>query len=78
MALGLPIISTNVGGIPFLVKDKEEGFLVKEKDYLAMSKAIEELLLNQNLWNPLLYSARNKAELFDWKIVKFRWFEILV
>ena len=78
MALGLPIISTNVGGIPFLVKDKEEGFLVKEKDYFAMSKAIEELLLNHNLWNPLLYSARNKAELFDWKIVKFRWFEILV
>lgn len=78
MALGLPIISTNVGGIPFLIKDQKEGLLVKENDYLAMSLAIKELFLNQNFTYSLVVNARKKVQLFDWDIVKLHWLDLLM
>ena len=78
MALGLPIISTNVGGVPFLIKDKEDGLLISEKDYLAMSLATKELFLNQDFTDFLVVNARKKAQLFDWQIVKFNWLDVLM
>lgn len=41
--LGLPIISTNVGGIATLVKDREQGHLVPANDPWQMANAIIEL-----------------------------------
>ncbi len=46
MALGFPIISTNVGGIPYLIKDQETGLLVPPKNKLAILDAIKTLLEN--------------------------------
>ena len=31
MASGLPIVATNVGGLPEIIKENENGFLVKQK-----------------------------------------------
>lgn len=43
MLLGLPVVATNVGGTPTLLKDGKEGFLVQSKDPFAMAGAILEL-----------------------------------
>ncbi|MEW6680261.1 MAG: glycosyltransferase, partial [bacterium] len=43
----LPIISTNVGGIPELVVDGETGILIKPFDVNGLAKAIEELLVDK-------------------------------
>ncbi|MEW6007386.1 MAG: glycosyltransferase [bacterium] len=43
----LPIISTNVGGIPELVVDGETGILLEPFDVNGLAKAIEELLVNK-------------------------------
>lgn len=32
---GLPVITTNVGGIPEIVKDGINGYLVKPKDFVS-------------------------------------------
>lgn len=39
-----PVVASNVGGIPDTVRDGETGFLVPQKDSLALAKAINELL----------------------------------
>ncbi|GGW78856.1 glycosyltransferase family 4 protein [Salegentibacter mishustinae] len=78
MALGFPIISTNVGGIPYLVKDQETGLLVPPKNKLAILDAIKSLLENSNLAENLSRNARNQAKKFDWKIVKKEWKEVLL
>ena len=78
MALGFPIISTNVGGIPYLLKDQETGLLVPPKNKSAMVDAITALLENQNLAEKLSHNARNQAEKFDWEIVKKEWKEVLL
>ena len=40
LSLGLPIISTSVGGIPDLVKDNYNGILIKPNNIVALKDAI--------------------------------------
>jgi len=51
MGYGLPIISTNVGGIPQLVKSNLNGFLCEPGNIDYFSEKIIELLSNQELVN---------------------------
>lgn len=77
MALGLPIVSTNVGGMPFLIENDYDGLLVKPNDVNAMVTAIEKIFNNSIKRNTLIKNARLKAEKFDWHHVKKLWFEVL-
>lgn len=49
MSYKLPIISTPVGGIPEIVKDGENGFLIKPGDYGSMFNAIKTMVSDENL-----------------------------
>ena len=43
-AMGLPVVATRVGGLPYLVRDDENGLLVPDDDAPAMIDAIRRLL----------------------------------
>ena len=77
MALGLPVVSTNVGGMPYLIDHGKEGLLVNPDDVEAMTRAIIKLYHNQDLVVELTTNARQKVEQFDWDVVKDLWFEVL-
>ena len=77
LALGLPVVTTNVGGIPYLVKDRETALLVNDSDSQAMANAISELIENHELAEKLALNGRKLVEHFDWQIVKNHWKEIL-
>ncbi|MCH2489701.1 MAG: glycosyltransferase family 4 protein [Flavobacteriales bacterium] len=77
MALGLVVVSTDVGGIPFLIEDKSDGMLVPPNDALVFSEAIKTLLATPHLVEKLSKNARRKAESFDWKSVKHSWIQLL-
>jgi glycosyltransferase involved in cell wall biosynthesis len=77
MALGLPIVSTNVGGVPYLVQQQVDGLLVKSNDVASMKDQVFELLQNPELVNQLTTKARLKAESFDWSQVRIKWLEII-
>jgi colanic acid/amylovoran biosynthesis glycosyltransferase len=49
MATGLPVVSTDLGGIPEMVTENETGFLVRPGDALAMANAIEKLINDHSL-----------------------------
>lgn len=49
MSYSLPIISTNVGGIPEILKNGENGFIMSPGDKDAMYRAILELMNNEKL-----------------------------
>ena len=47
MACGLPIIATNIGGIPEFVRDGVDGFLVNSNDPQELKKAIDKLVFDK-------------------------------
>ena len=67
MELGLPIVASNVGGIPDVVIDGETGILVPEKDPEALASAYKRLASNPELISQLLAGAQKRiAECFTW------------
>lgn len=77
MALGLPVVSTNVGGIPFMLTNNENALLVDVNDSKGMALAIKKLFSDQTLNIQIISNARKMVEEFDWHNVKEKWFEIL-
>ncbi|MFY0631054.1 MAG: glycosyltransferase family 4 protein [Flavobacteriaceae bacterium] len=74
MALGITIVSTNAGGMPFLIENNKEGILVEKNNSRLMAESIVSLIKDNN--NQMAAKARLKAESFDWGIVKHQWFKI--
>ena len=67
MELGLPIVASNVGGIPDVVVDGESGILVPEKDPAALADAFKRLEADPTLIQKLLAGARNRIDkCFTW------------
>ncbi|APG60090.1 glycosyltransferase family 4 protein [Christiangramia salexigens] len=77
MSLGLPVISTDVGGMPQLIEHGHDGLLVPGDDEKAMVNAIRELLVDQNKAREMARHGHQKVELFDWDLVKEKWNRIL-
>jgi glycosyltransferase involved in cell wall biosynthesis len=77
MALGLPVVTTNVGGIPFLVENEKTALLVNIEDTEEMANAIDRLLSDNKLSMELSKNARSVIESLDWEIVKKKWKVIL-
>lgn len=78
MACGLCVVSTNVGGIPYLLKDGHDALLVPPDDAQAMASAVGRILTDHALAERLSRNARQKAEQFDWKIIFPQWEELLM
>ncbi|MGJ8551112.1 glycosyltransferase family 4 protein [Winogradskyella wichelsiae] len=77
MALGLPIVSTNVGGMPFLIEDGVDGVLVPPHNAEAFVEAILTLRTDAKGTTAMVTKARDKVTLFDWDCLKARWKAVL-
>ena len=78
MACGLPVVTTNVGGIPHLVADETEGLLVPPDDHRAFAGAIARLLEEPRLASEISRRARLKVEQLDWSAMIQRWDSLLL
>ena len=78
MALGLPVISTNVGGMPYLIENMENGILVEKNNPNEMANSVFKLIEDSKLTRKLTRNARLKVEKFDSSNVKEQWRKILV
>jgi colanic acid/amylovoran biosynthesis glycosyltransferase len=66
MATGLPVVSTNIGGIPEMVVQNETGFLVQSDDAVALAGAIEKVIDDRSLAQKLGHAGHERArELFS-------------
>lgn len=66
MAAGLPVVSSNVGGIPELVEDEATGLLINPPDVKALSIALSELIQSYEKRQAMGARARKKAvQYFD-------------
>jgi|CXWL01.1.fsa_nt_gi glycosyltransferase involved in cell wall biosynthesis len=77
MACGLCIVSTNVGGIPYLLEDEGDALLVPTGDAAAMAKAVRRFLTEDSLAERLSRNARRNVEQFDWSMIFPKWERLL-
>jgi len=77
MALGLPVISTNVGGLAYLIKNNKTGILVAPNDSEAFVKQIVDLISNPEKAVDLSKNARIAIEKFDSRRVAEQWEKVL-
>jgi glycosyltransferase involved in cell wall biosynthesis len=77
MALGLPVVSTNVGGLSYLLENEQTAMLVGDSDVAGMANAIREIVSNKALKDQIISNAYNLVREFDWEIVKNKWHEVL-
>ena len=66
MACGVPVVSTDVGGIPYMVQDGVTALLVKPGDPEAMAAAILDLIENTESWSKLSIAGIAEVQRYTW------------
>lgn len=69
MAAGVPIVATNVGGIPAVVEDGVSAKLVPAGDAQSLATAIRSLMTSEEKLHHMAIAARARSRQFDLKIV---------
>jgi glycosyltransferase involved in cell wall biosynthesis len=61
----VPVITTNVGGIPELITSGEEGLLIEVNNIPAMTEAVKSTISEKSQWSNRTRKGKNKAEKFS-------------
>ncbi len=70
MTFGLPVVASNVGGIPDVVINEETGLLVPEKDPKALAYALKRVIEDSQLADKFTFNAQKHIEsCFSWPAV---------
>ncbi|GAB4178150.1 MAG: hypothetical protein OHK0026_16210 [Rhodocyclaceae bacterium] len=72
LACGLPVVSTRVGGVPWLVEDGVTALLVPPADADAMARAALRLLAEPALARRIVQAGRREVARYEWASVRER------
>ncbi|MEO8464689.1 MAG: glycosyltransferase family 4 protein [Gammaproteobacteria bacterium] len=73
-ACGLPVVTTNAGGIPYIVEHERTGLMVERNDAPALAAAVTRLLADPALALRLATAARAECESrYAWQHVRDLW-----
>jgi glycosyltransferase involved in cell wall biosynthesis len=72
-ACGLPVVTTDAGGIPDIVTDGETGFVVAVEDHQSLARAAMKLLDDHNKATTMALKAREECNKYTWTTVCDRW-----
>lgn len=72
MAMGKPIVATNISGYASVATDGEDSLLVPPQNDLEMARALGTLLSDENLRTEMGARGRQKAERYSWEHVAER------
>lgn len=67
MAAGLPVVATNVGGIPHVIKNNMTGLLSNYGDTTSFAKSLETLMTQRASWEKMSDHCRLAAHAYSWK-----------
>lgn len=72
-ASGLPVVSTNVGGVPFIAQDGRNALLVPPRDPTQCAAALTRVLTDAVLAERLTRAALEDAAAYSWERVSVMW-----
>jgi len=77
MACGLCVVSTNAGGLPYLLHDEFDALLAPPDDAEALAAAIRRLILEPDLAESISRAGRNKVMSMNWPEILPQWEKLL-
>lgn len=77
MALGLVVVSTDVGGIPFLISNGKNGLLFPTDNPILITKRLEKLLEKPYVLKQITSAGRLTAEEYKWQKIQRAWIQVL-
>lgn len=72
-AAGVPVVTTNAGGIPYIVTHGETGLMVERNDHEAMAREALRLLESDELASRLARNAHAECRKYSWDAVREEW-----
>lgn len=75
-AAGLPVVTTNAGGLPYIVKHEETGLMVQCGDHEALAANAIRMIEDQELAAGIARRARAECARYTWPVVKEQWLAI--
>lgn len=76
MACGLPVVTTNAGGIPSILTNQQTGLMIPRDDPQAMADAVIRLLEDPELAAKISIKAREKCLEYSWSKVRDLWLDL--
>jgi len=73
LSCGLPVVTTDAGGVPYIVTNEETALIVPCGDHEAMAKAAIRLLEDNELAVRLARAGRESCRRFTWPAVRDDW-----
>jgi glycosyltransferase involved in cell wall biosynthesis len=75
-ASGLPVVSTDVGGVPRILRHGVDGLLVANNDADALADQVNKLLTDPALARRLAESANRTLAAYEWPVVRVGWLQV--
>jgi glycosyltransferase involved in cell wall biosynthesis len=75
-AAGTPVVSTNAGGIPYILEHEKTGLLAEVNDHENLAKLAIRLLENDSLAQSIIKNARELTAKFSWENARREWLKI--
>ena len=75
-ACGLPVVTTNAGGISYIVTHERTGLLVERGHYAAMAREAIRLIGDATLAGCLTRQAREECRKYRWEAVRDQWLSL--